>query len=76
LPELYKIQEYFESQHDLRFYSSSLLFLFEGLDNGDIKVGVRMIDFAHVHEIQDKGKDEGYLIGIRNLIKSFEELSK
>ena len=28
----------------------------------------RMIDFAHVHPITDNGLDEGYLIGLENLI--------
>jgi len=76
LPKLKKIQEYFESQHDLRFFSSSLLFLFEGLDSESVKVDVRMIDFAHVHQIHDGGRDEGYLVGMKNLMKIFEDLAK
>jgi len=28
-----------------------------------------MIDFAHVHPIKDGGFDEGYLFGLKSLIK-------
>jgi len=76
LPILKKIQEYFESQHDLRFFSSSLLFLFEGSDAESLKVDIRMIDFAHVHQIHDGGTDGGYVVGMKNLMKIFEDLAK
>jgi len=74
LAKLKKIQEFFELQKNLRFYSSSLLFIYEGLDSEPVKVDVRMIDFAHVHEIHDGGRDDGYILGLKNLIKSFEGL--
>ena len=67
---LEQILAWFDSQKDLRFYSSSLLFLFEGdeEDHKDAAVDLRMIDFAHVHPIHDQGKDEGYILGLKNLI--------
>lgn len=58
----------------LRFYSSSLLFVYEGLlcipiiyklgnPNVPFKSTVKMIDFAHVFPITDGGTDEGYYKG-------------
>jgi len=76
LVKLKEVEQYMEKQKNLRFYSSSLLFLFEGVENEPIKVDLRMIDFAHVHEIHDNGKDDGYLIGLKNVIKIFEDLAK
>jgi len=75
LPILERLLVYFEKQHDLRFYSSSLLFLYDGQEEGkDPHVDIRMIDFAHVHPIKDKGKDDGYLKGLRNLITFLQKL--
>jgi len=75
LPKLKQVEQWFKSQKHLRFYSSSLLFLYEGSSTEPVKVDVRMIDFAHVHEIHDGGKDDGYITGLTNLIKAFEQLA-
>jgi len=71
---LEKIQDWMKDQTDLRFYSSSLLFLYDGKkeDGKPSKVDIKMIDFAHVHEITDNGKDEGYIFGLKNLIETLE----
>jgi 1D-myo-inositol-tetrakisphosphate 5-kinase/inositol-polyphosphate multikinase len=65
---------WFEHQHDLRFYSSSLLFLYEGDVTAEPRFEIRMIDFAHVHEIKDGGRDEGYLVALKNLIKFLKQI--
>jgi hypothetical protein len=52
------------------------LFLFEGLEGEPVNVDVRMIDFAHVHQINDGGCDEGYIFGLKNLIQHFEALAQ
>jgi len=75
LPKLKQVEQWFKSQKHLRFYSSSLLFIYEGSSTEPVKVDVRMIDFAHVHEIHDGGKDDGYITGLTNLIKAFEQLA-
>jgi len=54
-----------------RFYSSSLLFVYDGddVENYD----VRMIDFAHVFEIKDGGLDQGYIKGLKQILRFFEK---
>lgn len=82
-----------------RFYTSSLLILYEGKgpdgNSNDCSeappppppkesvfakkspVDVRMIDFAHsVYSPKDKGPDEGYLFGLRNLITQLQILKQ
>jgi hypothetical protein len=72
---LRKLLQFFEEQCDLRYYSSSLLFLYDAdQTNKDATPQIRMIDFAHVHEIKDGGKDEGYITGLKNLIGFFEKI--
>jgi hypothetical protein len=56
LEKLRAILRWFESQGKMRFYSSSLLFIYDGVEKDQANVDVRMIDFAHVHEITDGGK--------------------
>jgi len=70
---------WFQSQAHLRFYSSSLLFLYDGerLPDTPPRVDVKMIDFAHVHPIKEQdGRDDGYLFGLNNLIKHLEKISQ
>lgn len=77
LVKLRLLLEYFKKQSNLRFYSSSLLFLYDGIDVNDTPiVDVRMIDFAHVHKIKDGGKDDGYVFGLSNLILHLEKLKE
>jgi hypothetical protein len=41
-----------------------------------VKAVLKMIDFAHVSEIKDGGRDEGYIFGLKNLIKFLEDIVK
>jgi len=77
LAKVKEVQQWMESQKDLRFYSSSLLFLYEGdeTDTANPKVDLRMIDFAHVHPIKDGGRDEGYVTGVKNLVRVLGEVA-
>jgi len=61
------IFSWMQTQNLYRFYSSSLLFVFEG-DGNVMKADVRMIDFAHVFTIKDGGIDDGYVKGLTTLI--------
>jgi len=72
--KLEPINKWFENQFKLRFYSSSLLFVYEGDTSREPVVKLRMIDFAHVFPINDGGKDDGYLCGLKNLKKYLHEL--
>lgn len=70
------LKEWMEKQTSFRFYSSSLLFVYDGDDKSPFRADVRMIDFAHVHEIVDGGIDEGYLKGLTNLLNFFKRYKK
>jgi len=39
----------------------------------ELKADMRMIDFAHVHEIRDNGTDTGYIFGLRKLMESLRK---
>lgn len=66
-----------------RFYSGSLLIVYDGLLQSDL-IDVRMIDFAHAicAERNDGasvtnnhvGPDQGYLYGLEHLINVFKEI--
>jgi len=49
--QIKKIAVWFDNQRKFRFYSSSLLFIYDAEDTQ--KWGLKMIDFAHVHDIKD-----------------------
>jgi len=74
MEKLIPIQKFIESQSVYRYYSSSLLFLYDGDESGSKEVDIRLIDFAHVHEIKDGGKDEGYIFGMKNLITHLQKI--
>jgi len=76
LEKLKILKSWYEKQSVFRLYSSSLLFVYEG-EEKDVKKGeVRLIDFAHVFNISDGGHDEKYMVGLNNLIKYLDQLSK
>eukprot|EP00050_Salpingoeca_kvevrii_P006346 m.288835 g.288835 ORF g.288835 m.288835 type:complete len:387 (+) comp12032_c0_seq1:41-1201(+) len=56
-----------------RFYSSSLLLLYEGA-GPTARADIRMIDFAHTSKTSDEGPDEGYILGITNLISQMQDI--
>jgi len=67
LEKLNLLYNWMEIQTVYRFYSSSILFIYDGGLN-ELKADLRMIDFAHVHEIKDNGTDIGYVFGLKKLI--------
>jgi len=73
LNKLAEIKAWFDKQSLLRIYSSSLLFVYDGSGKNP-DVTIKMIDFAHVFDIKDHGKDESYLIGLNNLIACLKKL--
>lgn len=56
-----------------RFYSSSLLLMYEGEPDCSPRADVRMIDFAHTRAGTDEGADEGLLFGLSNLCRLLRE---
>lgn len=89
---LKEIMHAVEKQMTYRFYSSSLLLVYDysgikavvdcGLHDWDECIDVRMIDFAHTtwagandsRVAEYSGPDEGYLFGLRNMIRLLQEI--
>jgi hypothetical protein len=58
-----------------RFYSTSLLFVYEGDPSEPQHIDLRMVDFAHTFTLEDNTvNDDGYLFGLRNLIDIVEQI--
>jgi len=66
-----------ENIDSYRFYCSSLLIIYDGCDSDNqSNVELRMIDFAQSRVKQEstnhhRGPDNGYILGVRNLIRIF-----
>jgi len=80
LDQLNRLLEIINRLDSFRFFTSSLLIIYDGLEPYDIDV--RVIDFAHAthHDIMSDcphiGPDEGFIFGLKNLIEIIEELAK
>lgn len=70
---LQELLDWFDAHPTCRFYSSSVLFCWDP-SSPSSALSMRMIDFAHVFPIQDGGKDDGYLVGLRHLISMLLDL--
>lgn len=78
-----KLIERLESLHEkinsllkYRFYSGSLLIVYDGLENCDL-IELRMIDFAHTILVDDSSTiepDQDYLFGLQSLIDVFRNI--
>lgn len=73
LEKIRLVKEWIESQGDVRMYSSSILFVYDGDESND-EVVIKLIDFAHVFKITDNGKDDGYIFGVNNVIQYLEAI--
>eukprot|EP01090_Pellita_catalonica_P012076 TRINITY_DN2546_c0_g1_i1.p1 TRINITY_DN2546_c0_g1~~TRINITY_DN2546_c0_g1_i1.p1 ORF type:complete len:201 (+),score=33.76 TRINITY_DN2546_c0_g1_i1:37-639(+) len=73
-----KIEEWFKMQTDFVFYSSSILFAYDGgaKTEAEMLKGVKVVivDFAHTFPEQHQ-IDTNYLHGLRRVIQLFEEIS-
>jgi inositol-hexakisphosphate 5-kinase len=67
LEKIEKLQAIFKQQQALRFYSSSLLFVYDALDEDHQEVDLRMIDFAKSYTNDDPELDHGYLLGLSTI---------
>lgn len=74
LSKIKSLLEWWEEGGNFSLISSSLLIIYDAKVKKDVKADVRMIDFAHVHEIDKNAKDEGYISGLKSLIKIFKEI--
>jgi Inositol polyphosphate kinase len=75
LVQLRPIRRWFEENKSLRFYASSLLFIYEGdvtnSPNPDMTT-VKMIDFGRVR--RESGGDQGYITGLSTVKNIFADL--
>jgi len=73
---LCQFEEWFSNQKRLKFYSASLLFVYDGADPINGLVKLRLIDFAHVLDIDDGKPDENFLFGVTYLKTILQNLLK
>eukprot|EP00040_Diaphanoeca_grandis_P037602 m.246249 g.246249 ORF g.246249 m.246249 type:complete len:395 (-) comp33847_c0_seq6:97-1281(-) len=77
-----ELKQVVEAQKGFRFYSSSLLLLYEGdVNASDAQIDVRIIDFAHTSACKDNCDledssipDTGFLFGLDNLSNRLKAL--
>jgi 1D-myo-inositol-tetrakisphosphate 5-kinase/inositol-polyphosphate multikinase len=80
LDRLVVLEEIMSKQYEFVFIASSLLIAYDGVhrNNGDdIKVDVRLVDFAHVFPSSSSSKnepDENFLFGLHHCIKYLQML--
>ena len=76
MAQLRPIQGFFEENKSFKFYSSSLLIVYEGdknSSNPDMAV-IKMIDFGRVR--REPGGDEGYKLGLKKLKSLIDTILK
>ncbi|KAJ3451321.1 inositol polyphosphate kinase [Anaeramoeba flamelloides] len=72
LQKLKKLRSVLRLYTGLRFYTSSLLFIYDAFSN---KANLRLIDFTHSHtDIPEGEEEDGYLFGVENLIKILKKI--
>jgi len=89
LDKLLVLHSILDTSSPYRFYSSSLLFIYEGDSSiafhnaEDVKnvtltdVDLKMIDFAHTYRLlADDERDDGYVLGLSSLINLLQEIVK
>nr|CAG8435161.1 8168_t:CDS:2 [Entrophospora candida] len=87
LAKLRRLAKIIRSLNNYRFYASSLLLIYDGDEKNPREIDIRIIDFAHCttgsdYEAKDckypsnEGFDKGYLFGLKNLCRSFENIYK
>jgi 1D-myo-inositol-tetrakisphosphate 5-kinase/inositol-polyphosphate multikinase len=71
--KLYELLDWFENNTTYLFIGTSLLLLYDGKlepEATEKQVDVKVIDYAHIDKTGRR--DEGYIFGLKNLIKVFE----
>lgn len=68
--QIQSLQEWFQKNDVLTFYSSSILLVFD--ENSASKADMCMVDFGHVR--RNQGGDDGYQLGLLTLSSILDEL--
>ncbi len=75
LDRLVLLEQTMTKQFEFVFIASSLLIVYNGKHKNDIKVDVRLVDFAHVFPSSSNTEpDENFLFGLRHCIEYFKML--
>lgn len=78
LTRLEELEQIMSKQFEFVFIASSILIVYDSVDrenSNDIKVDVRLVDFAHVFPSQSNSQpDENFLFGLRHCIEYLREI--
>ena len=80
--EMQEMVEFMENNNSFAFYSSSLLFHYEGGSTPTRGVSLKLIDFSEVYpingghgvDVKEGETNEGVVLGLRNILGYFERL--
>ncbi|KAK8833209.1 hypothetical protein WA577_002823, partial [Blastocystis sp. JDR] len=73
ISQLQPILAWFSVPGRLQFICSSVLIVFDGAGE-DPKPIVRLVDFAHVRQLDASSRDEGCIVGLQRIIKELQAL--
>eukprot|EP01126_Amoeba_proteus_P013784 TRINITY_DN1590_c0_g1_i17.p1 TRINITY_DN1590_c0_g1~~TRINITY_DN1590_c0_g1_i17.p1 ORF type:complete len:868 (-),score=278.55 TRINITY_DN1590_c0_g1_i17:163-2766(-) len=73
LRQMKRLLAWWEQQTSFATYSSSLLIVYDGASTVPV-VTIKVIDFAHVIELNGTSTDENFLFGLRSNVKIFTEI--
>lgn len=73
ISQLQPILEWFSVPGRLQFICSSVLFIFDS-NGDDFKPIVRLVDFAHVRQLDAGSRDEGCIVGLQRILKELQSL--
>ncbi|KDD73423.1 inositol polyphosphate kinase, partial [Helicosporidium sp. ATCC 50920] len=77
--QLQALERWVRQQRELKFYSSSVLLLYEGAAQaaGQARVRVRLVDFAHTfHDPAGGARDLNFLAGLRSLVARLKRVAR
>lgn len=76
IAKLKELLAWFETNMEYSFIGTSLLLMYDGKyrdgETEPMRVDVKVIDFAHIDKVGKK--DDGYIFGLKNLIKTLEAI--
>ena len=72
IQQLESILEWFELRGHLQFICTSVLIIFEGNTESDYRPIVRLVDFAHVRQLPEDQRDEGFIVGLKWILNDLK----
>jgi len=74
LPDVVAILEWFKTACPFSLYSASLLFVYDA-KNSQPHGRVKIIDFAHVFDLESGARDQNFIFGLEKLVGFLKELT-